>query len=224
MSRVSTVLRALAIALVLTALPVAAAIWLSAGDVPEDSSGTEVAESPYSSTPLADYDTSTVTLARAGFCDRVQPEAVKEALGAEPARSSDYGNGDDVELVPGERDVAHEYGCDYTAADGTEAQAWVFVPPVTAARAEDLVAEAKAIPGCAKRSHAGAYGDPTLTLVCIYRERTIASYRGLFGDAWLSCSLALPEARGAAGRTTPKDLLDRTGRWCVAAAQAASIS
>lgn len=223
MSRVSTVLRALAIALVLTALPVAAAVWLTGGDEPEEPAATEEPAS-YSSTPLADYDTSDVTIARAGFCDRVQPEAVAEALGADPAGSSDYGNGDQVELVPGEKDVAHEYGCSFEAPDGTEARAWVFAPPVTTARAEDLVAEAKRIPGCAKRHHAGAYGDPTLTLICIYRESTIASYRGLFGDAWLSCSLKVPEARGAADRLTPKALLDRTGRWCVAAAEAASLS
>jgi hypothetical protein len=42
------------------------------------------------------------------------------------------------------------------------------------------------------------------------------SFRGLFGDAWLACSLTLPPA------VTPERLLETAGRWCVAVAQAAS--
>jgi hypothetical protein len=41
------------------------------------------------------------------------------------------------------------------------------------------------------------------------------TFHGLFGDAWLSCSLS---AVGA----DQDGLVDRTGRWCVAVAQAAS--
>ena len=42
-----------------------------------------------------------------------------------------------------------------------------------------------------------------------------ASYRGLFGDAWLVCELVRP-----AGATW--DVTDRAGRWCVGVLQAAA--
>ena len=41
------------------------------------------------------------------------------------------------------------------------------------------------------------------------------TYQGLFGDAWLSCSVTTP-ARN------PQNLLARTGTWCVSVAQAAA--
>lgn len=72
--------------------------------------------------------------------------------------------------------------------------------------------------GCEKQPGSEAYGAPSVTLVCDDRQRRIATYRGLFGDAWLSCSLGLP------GRPGDRELLDRTGRWCVAAAEAASAT
>ena len=49
---------------------------------------------------------------------------------------------------------------------------------------------------------------------CADDGAVVASYRGLFGDAWLSCSV---EPAG------PDDgLVERTGRWCVTVLQAAS--
>lgn len=212
----STVVRALLIALLLTVLPVGAAVWLAGGDSDE-----EPAAAPppsYSSTPLADFDTSTLTVARAGFCDRIAPDAVAEALGADPAQSSDYANGDQVELVPRQTDVAHEYGCTYDGPHGTEARAWVFAPPVTSTRAGELVDEASGIEGCKRQQAAPAYGDPGVALICTYKKDAYASFRGLFGDAWLACSLGLPK------RVPDEKLLDRAGRWCVAVAQAASLT
>lgn len=209
----AAVLRAIFIAILLTALPVAAGVWV-AGDETDD---TPAGPAPYDSTALRDYDTSTVAVARAGFCERVAPDAVSEALGAEATDQDSYGNGDPTELVPREVDVAHEYGCTYVAADGAEARAWVFAPPVTADRAGELLQAAEETAGCERQSGTEAYGAPSVTLVCDYKARRFASYRGLFGDAWLSCSLGLP------GRPADKELLDRTGRWCVAAAEAASV-
>ncbi|HWJ83081.1 MAG TPA: hypothetical protein VNS55_12670 [Nocardioides sp.] len=211
----STVVRALLIAVLLTVLPVGAAVLLAGGD-----SGTEPAAPlpSYTSTPLAGYDTSMLTVARAGFCGRIPPGAVSEALGGDPTRSTDYDNGDEAELVARQTDVAHEYGCTYDGPRGAEARAWVFAPPVTAARARELVDEATSIPGCARQQTAPAYGDPGVALVCTYQKDSYASFRGLFGDAWLACSLGLPK------RVPEQTLLDRAGRWCVAVAGAASIS
>lgn len=202
------------VALLLTALPVAAGVWTS-GDETDD---TPAAPPPYASTPLTDYDTSTVAVARAGFCERIADEAVAEALGADATDEDSYGNGDSTELIPDEVDVAHEYGCTYVATDGAEARAWVFVPPVTGERADELVRTAAEAGGCEQPPGAEEYGAPSVALVCDYRARSFASDRGLFGDAWLSCSLGLP------GKPADRELLDRTGRWCVAVAQAAAVS
>ncbi|GAA4696999.1 hypothetical protein [Nocardioides conyzicola] len=162
-----------------------------------------------SSTPLADFATDDVSVARAAFCPRIAPEAVAEALGAEPDGSEAWANGDRARLADGLRDVAHEYGCSWTAADGTVARAWVFAPPVTSARAAVLARQARRAEGCQSLADAPAYGAPSTAVRC---GRGLA-FQGLFGDAWLTCSLQTA--------ATPPDL-DRTGRWCVSVAQAAS--
>ena len=46
---------------------------------------------------------------------------------------------------------------------------------------------------------------PTATGTYTLRVR---SYRGLFGDAWLTCELATPVA------VAPAALEERAGRWC----------
>jgi hypothetical protein len=161
-----------------------------------------------SSTPLQDFATDQVTVARGEFCARVAPEAVADALGAEPETTDSWANGDRARLSKGVRDVAHEYGCSWTAADGTVARAWVFAPPVTPDRVRALGRESRRADGCEPVPAAPAYGDPSAAVRC---GREI-SFRGLFGDAWLSCSLQTPG--------TPPDV-DRAGRWCVAVAQAA---
>ena len=45
----------------------------------------------------------------------------------------------------------------------------------------------------------------------------MASYRGLFGDAWLTCELSLKDVE-----VTDAELLRRAGAWCAGVAQAAS--
>ena len=93
-------------------------------------------------TPLADVDTTSLVVARAPFCDAVDPAAVARALGEEPAEGSAYRSGQRIKLSDGTRggatDVVHEFGCRWTAGDGV-AEAWVFVPPITRERAADLV-------------------------------------------------------------------------------------
>ncbi len=215
--RVPPVLRALLIALLLTAVPVGVAIVvIGGGDDPEPPE-----QAAYESTPLASYDTSTVAVTRAAFCDRLPDEAVSTALGEEPAEDDAYVNGERAAIAAGEEDVAHEYGCRFEAGSGALAEAWVFAPPITPERAEELAAAVRETKGCTPQPEAEEYGAASVALVCAGPQRTFASYRGLFGDAWLTCSLAVPGGP-ASERLTDERLLDRAGRWCVAVAEAAS--
>jgi pyruvate/2-oxoglutarate dehydrogenase complex dihydrolipoamide acyltransferase (E2) component len=161
------------------------------------------------STPLSDFATDDVSVTRGEFCARVAPDAIEEALAGEAADSGSWANGDRTKLAAGVRDVAHEYGCSWTAADGTVASAWVFAPPVTPARAKALAQDARGADECQPVADAPAYGARSAAVRC----GDEIAFHGLFGDAWLSCSLRTP--------STQPDL-DRAGRWCVAVAQAAS--
>lgn len=166
-------------------------------------------------TPLASYDTSGVTIVRAPYCDRVDEAAVEEALGGPPRRDSSWDNGDPVRLADGTKDVAHEYGCSWSAGPAS-ARTWLFAPPVSAAGARDAVEQARASEGCEPDGQAAAFGTPSLALVCADRTLVSASYRGLFGDAWLVCEVT--------GEDAAEEILERAGRWCVAVAEAARTS
>lgn len=205
----STVPRALALAALLTLVPVGIGVAVSDDRTPTR----EVAA--YEGTDLADFDTAAAVVQRAPFCELVPDEAVSAALGAE-AELTAYGNGEESEALPS-GDVAHEYGCLFNAGPTVgNARAWVFAPPVTAARAGQLVSAARTA-GCTAEAAAPAYGTPSLALSCTADGLVTVSYRGLFGDAWLACSLTLPVA--SAG----DDAVSRAGRWCVAVAEAASV-
>jgi pyruvate/2-oxoglutarate dehydrogenase complex dihydrolipoamide acyltransferase (E2) component len=172
-------------------------------------------EAPFTTTPLADYDTSTAVVARGPFCEALDDRQVEAALDAAPASSTSWQNGDKVEVSPGVRDVTHEFGCQYAAADGTVAHAWVFAPPVEATQAQRLVTSAGKGPGCVA-ADGPPFGSPALALTCTTEDGVQrASYRGLFGDSWLVCEVVRP-----AGATW--DPVDRAGRWCVGVLQAAS--
>lgn len=212
----STVLRALSLSALLTLAPVGIGVAVSDDRTPtREPAG-------YQATELADFDTSTAVVQRAPFCELVAEEAVDAALGGAATLTS-YVNGEESDAVPG-GDVSHEYGCRFVpdaegsaaGASTAEARGWVFAPPVTADRARQLVAAART-KGCTVAPDAPAYGTPSVALTCANGDVRTASFRGLFGDAWLACSLTLPVA--AAG----DDLLERTGRWCVALAEAASV-
>lgn len=193
--------------MVLTVVPIALGVAFAGG-------GDEEQAVPYEAVPLTSYDTSGLVVAREDFCGRIPPEAVTDALGSGAGDEGRYGDGDD--LPTGRTGVSHEHGCWARAESGAEAAAWVFAPPVTTEGGEELVAEAGQEDGCEVDPEAPAYGDPTVAVICGDADRVTASYRGLFGDAWLSCSLALP------GRTGQQELLERAGRWCVAVAEAAA--
>ena len=204
------------VAVALTGLPVAAGVLVLGDDQPAP---TPPEEPAYTSTALADFDTSTVTIDRAPFCDGLPEEALTEALPGDVGWTvTTYDNGERARLGSGPKDVAHEYGCRVDGAglpDGA-LEAWLFAPPVTRSRAAELVEEAVDAKGCSRQEQAPAYGAPSVAVVCPAGKRTSASFRGLFGDAWLACSVT------ARTPVPEQERLDRAGRWCVAVAQAAS--
>lgn len=207
----STVLRALSLSALLTLVPV------GIGVVVADDTTAGPLRPVYTGTDLVDFDTSAAVVQRTPFCDRLPTKAVEAALGT-PGDLTSYGNGEQSTALPG-GDVAHEYGCLVAPADaaGHEARGWVFAPPVSAERASGLI-NASTTDVCIAQPDAAAYGTPSVAVVCTTGDTRTASFRGLFGDAWLACSLTLPVGVAEA------DLVARTGRWCVAVAQAASFT
>ncbi|WP_299052123.1 hypothetical protein [uncultured Nocardioides sp.] len=176
-------------------------------------------------TSLAEVDTAALPVVRTAFCDSIESAQVEAALGG-PVESTDhYANGERASLAPDVTDVAHENGCVFTGASDSGdvvARTWVFVPPVDADQAEQLAEAARADEDCNPVDGAAAYGEESVALVCRSgerRDRTVEiSYRGLFGDAWLACSLQVPFA-DSPGRA---DLVARTDAWCLEAASAAA--
>ena len=183
-----------------------------------EDSGKPAGETPSeTSTPLSSFDTQNVRVLRDAFCSQIGPGPVAEALGGEVESSASYNNGERARISSRVRDVAHEFACTWVAADGTTARAWVFAPPVTPERGRLLARTAarEAGPGCTTLASAPDFGSPSAAVECRRRGVLETSFHGLFGDAWLSCSLAAPDTdRGA--------LLERAGRWCVTVAQAAA--
>lgn len=164
---------------------------------------------------LAEYDATGVAVARSPFCDRIPAQAVRDALGDAAEESTAYGNGEPAELTDGVTDVAHEFGCSFRAANGMTARAWLFAPPVTPGRARLLVKESLG-EGCSVAEDID-FGSPSVATRCGGDGEIEEGYRGLFGDAWLSCTL------GSTGREQPDDLTERTDRWCVQVLEAARV-
>jgi hypothetical protein len=199
-------------ATVVTAAVVGGVLLLrdSPSATPEQAAPSSTPE-PTPAPSLADVDTTSLVVARTGFCDRVADDAVTAALGARATGGNAYGNGERAVLADGVEDVAHEFGCVWTAGDA-EARAWVFAPPVSPSDAQALRKAAGAQDGCRASDGAAAFGEPGVALVCRTPAGPVASYRGLFGDAWLACSV------GGASR---QDAVGRADRWCAAVAVAA---
>ena len=179
----------------------------------EDDKPTPAKES-FTTTPLSEVDTTGLVVARGPFCDAIDDRQVDAVLGSAPD-ATEWENGDEIDLTgTGTVDVVHEFGCSYAVQDVGAARAWVFAPPVDAVGAQRLVKAAGKATGC----EVGAgppFGTPTLALTCTKDGVVRASYRGLFGDAWLVCEVELAESAAA-------DIVDVAGRWCVGAVQAAS--
>lgn len=165
------------------------------------------------STPLASFATDQMTVARGEFCERIAEEAVTRALGAAAEKTSHYVSGVPTQLESDLVDLSHEYGCVFGTPEAT-ARAWVFAPPVSASRAQEAIGALSGMKRCVLLPDAPAFGQPSVALACGDQAKPTLWFAGLFGDAWLTCTLerALPG---------PK-ILDETGRWCVAVAQAAA--
>lgn len=174
---------------------------------------------PDRGTALADFDTTSVVVHRASFCDVIDPAAVRRALGSDPAETTSYLNGDRAAITATITDVAHEYSCRYATDDDTVARAWLFAPRIPVSRARALVTGASRAKGCHRLAGAPAFGDPGVGLLCRRQGTTTVTFRGLFVDAWLSCSLS---AQG--GPLDRADLVDRAGRWCVEVVTASAAS
>jgi hypothetical protein len=191
-------------AVVATAALVVGGVSLLGGDEPD------AAPRPsFSTTALADLDTTSLAVGRGQFCDDLDPRQVSAAVDGDPVDSVKWANGDRVTLDTGPQDdVVHEFGCQYAGADGTIARGWSFAPPVSATAAAKLAKRAGRARGCTSGAEA-AFGSPTLALTCTDAQdgSTSASYRGLFGDTWVACEVVRPT-----GATW--DVADRAGRWC----------
>lgn len=161
--------------------------------------------------PLASYDTGRIAVARSPFCDRISSEAVREALGDAADETVAWNPGDPV---PGlARDRGHEFGCRYATDEGIAAQAWLFAPPVTPARASEALRGSR---GC-WRTEGTDFGDPSVATRCGRDGTVVIGYRGLFGDAWLSCTVE------ASAREEPDDLTERADRWCAQVLEATRV-
>jgi hypothetical protein len=172
-------------------------------------SGSGDASSPRTTvpTPLTKLDVASVRVARAGFCDRLPKAAVRAALGSAPADTSSWKSGDPPPTgTPG--DVAHEFGCAWTGANGAAARAWVFASPVTAAYAASIIKAADRAKEC-ESDLATVFGNPAMLETCP-RPGGLERVRraGLFGDTWLTCELDAPVSLAEKARRSRLDV------WC----------
>lgn len=194
-------------AVVLTAIAVGVGVLTLKDDQPEK---------PEVKGDLSTADTTTMHVRRGAFCDRVPTEDATEALGGAATEKKAYGDGDQAAISGEVNDVAQEYGCIWTgpADAATSARAWVFAPPVTLDWATQMT---KSVPKGCKAASRPAYGKPSVALTCTdAKKQPKMVYRGLFGDAWLSCELT-----GKVGESTAA-LQKRASRWCLVTATAAA--
>jgi hypothetical protein len=189
----------------MTGLLVVALVGLAGcGDSSDDPATTasDPASSATTSTAPSDQASRTPTGARADFCAQIPAAKVRAAIDGRSVYDESWQPGQPADLIGGAHENGAEYGCTWTAKDGTTVTAWMFARPVTAAEATQLVR--KDGPGCERR-RAPQYGEPSSTVQCINDDDTVTRSQGLFGDAWIGCSLQTP------GILTK---LDRANAWC----------
>ena len=204
--------RTLLIALVATVVAVTVGVLVVGSDAPAPAPPTAV-PAPVT---LSSLDTSELLVARTDFCTAIPEDAVTDAVAGEVEGVVAYGNGRRARIVGSLHDIAHEFSCAWSAADGTVARAWVFAPPVTSQRAGTLAESAQSDTGCTPLTDAPSYGVPSVALTCTEGGSRRQSFHGLFGDAWLTCQLTAPA-------TVPVAVLtERTSRWCAAVVQSAA--
>ncbi|UUZ60133.1 hypothetical protein [Nocardioides sp. B-3] len=152
------------------------------------------AEPTASSTPLADYDTESLTLVRGEFCSRVAQPATTTLLGAEATETASRAPG---RRLPGSRDISNEFGCSRTTPSVT-ARARVFAPPITRERANDFAGEIVGMK-CEELEDAPALGDPGVAQRCgLNTGATLTGFYGSVGDARIGCEVD----RGASSSTS----------------------
>lgn len=174
--------------------------------------GTQTDRAPASpsarATGLGGLDSAATLVQREAFCGRLEAGAPQRALGGEVVDTEEYSPGDTAEVVEGTRAVADEWSCTYRSDRGVSARAWLFAPPITARRAGVLVRAARGR-GCTPPTPRRDFGRPSVGRVCPSGDQTTVSWRGLFGDAWLACSLTAPRAE-----TGRAELIARAEAWC----------
>ena len=195
---------------------VAALVFVGVQTLREDGETPAPADAPASTEPdppsLRDVR-SDLLIPRAPFCETADEDAVITALGQPITKRKSYDNGDPVQ-VGTLSDVSHEYGCRWDSGNDVTARAWVFVPPVTVKEAKSMVVDAAKEPGCTRLP--GRYGAPSVALTCSGKLRQQTSYRGLFGDTWLTCTLSAPAAMPDGA------VADRARQWCTELALSAA--
>lgn len=158
-------------------------------------------------TPLTDYGTSGLTVARGEFCNGVVDAAITAALGDEPTTEESWLPGN---RLPESRDLSNEFGCSWESGS-VRATGWVFAPPITRQRAADFAREAVGRK-CERLETAPDLGEPSVAQHCGTGAETTA-FHGLVGDAWVGCEISgLPVSGG--------DDTARVGEWCVAVLEA----
>ena len=173
-------------------------------------------EAKESGTTLEDVDTAALVVPRGPFCDRVDPAAATRALGEEPADVSAYRSGQRIKISDDVADVVHEFGCRWTAGDSS-AEAWVFAPPITRQAGRGPGARRAGPVRSASTTSAPTSDGPSASCASRDDDAVAMSFQGLFGDAWLTCSLTLAE-----GRESQVD--ERASRWCAAVATGAAAA
>ena len=179
----------------------------------DDESGKE--EPKVQPTPITSFEGSSVRLLRQEFCDTVPEQALRSTVG-EVRRAESYSDGETHQITARVNDVAHEFGCTWVGRGGDTARAWIFAPRVTVAEARRLTRDAKRERGC-RPIDSYDFGTPSAGVLCSVHGSREASYRGLFVDTWLACSLT-----DRRRRLPTEKLVKRTGQWCVQVALAAS--
>jgi hypothetical protein len=179
----------------------------------DDDSGKE--EPKVQPTPITSFEGSSVRPLRQEFCEAVPEEALRSTVG-EVRKADGYADGETHQITSRVTDVVHEFGCTWVGRSGDTARAWVFAPRVTVAQARRLVAAAERGPGC-RPTDSYDFGTPSAGVLCNVRGGREASYRGLFVDTWLVCSLTDRRRQLPTGK-----LVERAGLWCVQVAQAAA--
>ena len=209
-SRAPLALAAVALAAILVTVA-AAALWPDRAATPDrTASGTPSRSTPTTSARL---DLADLPIRRTLDCSVVDDEKVRLAIAWQVTGREAYRNGDRVEVAPGLTDVAHEDGCIFSGGEA-EARVWVFAAPVGTSTARGLVRDAGRQRGCSSPDITTRFGSPSLVDVCrersgTSRQRVVATLRGLFDDAWLSCQVSGP------ADASPDDVVSRAEQWCV---------